>query len=294
MVQDKHNVVPVSMAVLLHVVLFGSLLMVFDFGRPDRLEIPLAIKGTLVTDNAVVIPPQVEEPPEVREPPPAEEPPPPEPDTSEQERRAAEEQKRLEDARVERERLERLEQIREQQAEKKRIAEEAEQKRLAEEAERKRIVEEERQKREAEAEMERKRVEAERQRQEEIERQRLENERLRREAEAAARQQELDTEANRMAAATADAKAAYMFAIRQKIARNWVRPASAEVGLECTVNVRQLPGGEVIDVSIGRCNGDETVRRSIESAVFKASPLPAPRDPGVFDRDLTLIFKPTD
>lgn len=298
MVKDKHNVVPFSMALLLHVVLFGSLFMVFDFGRPERIETPLAIKGTLVSDDTVVVPPEVEEAPVEEEAPLVEEPPvqeePPPPDTSEQERLAAEEQKRLEDARIENERLQRLERIREQELEQKRLAEEAEKQRVAEEAERKRVAEEEQRKREAEAEQERKRLEAERQRQEEIDRQRLENERLRKESEAAARQAELDVEANRLAAATANAKAAYMFAIQQKIARNWVRPASAEVGLECTVNVRQLPGGEVIDVSLGRCNADETVRRSIESAVRKASPLPAPRDPKVFDRDLTLIFRPTD
>jgi colicin import membrane protein len=93
---------------------------------------------------------------------------------------------------------------------------------------------------------------------------------------------------------TANAKAAYMFAIQQNIQRNWVRPASAEVGLECTLHVRQLPGGEVVDVSFGTCNGDETVKRSIESAVHKASPLPAPRDPSVFDRDLRLTFRPEE
>ncbi len=92
----------------------------------------------------------------------------------------------------------------------------------------------------------------------------------------------------------ANALAAYMFAIQQKVERNWVRPANAEVGLECIVNVRQLPGGEVIGVSIGRCNGDQTVKQSITSAVYKSSPLPAPRDPSVFDRSLTLVFKPKE
>lgn len=273
MVQDKHNVVPVSMAVLLHIVLVVSMVFGFDFGASNTIAVPLAIKGTLVTDNAVVIPPKVEEP----EPEPL-----PEPDTSEQERLAAEEQKRQEDARIEQERLNR---IREQ---------EVEQKRVAAETERKRVADAEKRKREAEAETERKRVEAERKREQEIERQRAENERLRREADAAARQEELDAEARRLAARSADTRAAYMFAIQQDIARNWVRPPTAEVGLECTVNVRQLPGGEVIDVSLGSCNGDAAVQRSIVVAVEKASPLPAPRDPSDFDRNLTLIFRPTD
>ena len=239
---------PIALAVLLHVLLFGSLVVVFDFGRRAQLAVPLAIKGTLVTENAVVIPPKVEELP-------------PEPDTREQDR-------------LEQERLARL---REQEA-----------------ADRKRIADDQKRLEQAEAQKERERIEADRQREAAIEAQRLENERLRREAEDAIRQQELQNEAERVAAAGANATAAYMFAIQQAVERNWVRPANAEVGLECVVNVRQLPGGEVVDVSIGRCNGDQTIKQSIRSAVYKASPLPAPRDPSVFDRSLTLIFKPKE
>ena len=107
MVRDSHNVVPFTLALFLHVVLFGSLIVVIDFGDRDRLVVPLAIKGTLVTDNAIVIPPKVEEVV------------PPEPDTSEQDRIRAEELRRQEDARVERERLSRIK----RQAEERKIAE---------------------------------------------------------------------------------------------------------------------------------------------------------------------------
>ncbi len=235
---------PIALAVMLHVVLFGSLVAVFDFGRKSQLLIPLAIKGTLVTENAVFIPPKVQDTP-------------PQPDTREQER---------------------LEQRREEAAEQRRVDAEAERKRIA-------AVEQRR---------ERERIEADRRRDAEIERQRLENEQLRKEAENAVRQQELDNEVARIARAGANAKAAYMFAIQQKVERKWVRPANAEVGLECIVNVRQDPGGEVLDVSLGRCNGDETIKRSIVAAVYQASPLPRPSDPSVFDRSLTLIFKPKE
>jgi colicin import membrane protein len=86
--------------------------------------------------------------------------------------------------------------------------------------------------------------------------------------------------------------AAYVYAIQQKIERNWIRPASAMPGLECVVLVRQVPGGEVVGASIERCNGDAAVQRSIEAAVFKASPLPEPDNPSLFDRNLRIIFKP--
>jgi len=268
-VRDTRNVIPVTLALLLHVLLFGSLIVVLDFGERARPAVPLAIKGTLVTDNAIVIPPKVEELV------------PPEPDTSEQERLRAEEQKRKDDARIEQDRLNRIK----QQEEKRKKAEA--------EAERKRQADAEKRRVEEEAAKERKRVEAERVREAEIERQRLENERLRAEAQAA-RQAEIDAESNRLDAMTATAEAAYIFAIQQKIVRNWVRPPTATAGIECIVNVRQLPGGEVVNVSLGSCNGDEAVRRSIEAAVYKASPLPAPADPSVFDRNLRLEFRPTD
>jgi colicin import membrane protein len=47
-------------------------------------------------------------------------------------------------------------------------------------------------------------------------------------------------------------------------------------------------------VSIGDCNGDEAVRESIEAAVYRASPLPPPPDPSLFERQLVIEFKPTN
>jgi colicin import membrane protein len=56
--------------------------------------------------------------------------------------------------------------------------------------------------------------------------------------------------------------------------------------------VTQVPGGEVTQVRIGECNGDQAVRESIEAAVYRASPLPPPPDPALFDRNLKINFKP--
>ena len=267
--QKYQNVGPVTISVLLHTTLIASLVVVFDFDKTPDIAVPLAINATLVTENAVVIPPIVEEPPEVEKPPPPQ--PKPEPDTAEQERIAAEKAQRERDAAEEKARLQKIEDDKA-------------------EAERQRIAEQERKRKEAEAEEERRRVAAEEQRQADIERQRVENERLRKEAEDAARQAELEAESQQMQAMAASAKSAYIFAIQQKITRNWVQPPTAEEGLDCAVKVQQTAGGEVVNVSFGGCNGDATVRRSIEAAVYKASPLPAPRDPSVFDRNLELRF----
>ena len=271
MIQDSHNVIPVSLAVLLHVLLFGSLFVVLDFSGRTQPAVPLAIKGMIVTEIPAVVPTPLPEPVA-----------PPEPDLAEQERIAAEEQKRLEDQRIEQERLHRLA---EQEAERKR--------KLEEEAERKRLMEAERQRKEAEAEKERQRQEAERKRQEEIERQRLRNEQLRAEAEAQ-RLAALAAESERLDAIQANAEQAYMFAIQQKISRRWVKPPTATAGLECVVHITQLPGGEVVSVRIGTCNGDAVVKQSIIAAVNAASPLPTPQDPSVFDREIRLTFRPTE
>jgi len=76
--------------------------------------------------------------------------------------------------------------------------------------------------------------------------------------------------------------------------RRWNRPASARPGLECEVLVTQVPGGAVTSTKLGKCNGDTAVRQSIEDAVMRSSPLPAPPDARLFERQLLIIFKPTE
>jgi len=279
-IRDDHNVIPVSMAVLLHVLLLGSMVIAFDFARTAPIT-PMAIRATLVTEIPEVTPPRVIEPepepePVVEEPEPEPE---PEPDNTEELRRAAEEEKRRLDALVEKERLEKIRQ-QEEADRKQKEKEEAERKQKEkEEADRKRREEEEK---------ERKRIEAEKKREEDIRRQREENERLRKQLEAEAHAEEIEAEENRMAAVESGALAVYMAQIRQKIERNWSAPASAGAELECSVRVRQVPGGEVVGVTILTCNGDDAVKRSVEAAIYRSSPLPEPSDPNLFDRNILL------
>lgn len=104
--------------------------------------------------------------------------------------------------------------------------------------------------------------------------------------------QALEEEERLLAAADSGALSEYVGLIRQKVTRNWTRPASARAGLACEVMVTQIPGGQVTGVQIGSCNGDEAVRRSIEAAVLRASPLPMPDDAALFERNLRFTFKP--
>ena len=97
-----------------------------------------------------------------------------------------------------------------------------------------------------------------------------------------------------LAASDSGALAEYVALIAQKVERNWVRPPSAKAGLECELSVTQIPGGQVTGVRIGNCPADEAVRRSIEAAVLRASPLPMPANQALFDRNLRFVFKPQE
>jgi len=175
------------------------------------------------------------------------------------------------------------------QAQEKAAREKAEADKKAE-AERKRKEEQARKaKLEAEKKAEelRKKKEAEELRRKQIEAQQ------RAEAEAQLREQMAAEEA-RNAAERSGLLAQYIALIGQKIERNWIRPPSAKPGLECVVQVTQIPGGQVVAVKVVRCNGDDAVIRSVEAAVYQASPLPDPADPSLFERRLQLIFRPED
>lgn len=94
------------------------------------------------------------------------------------------------------------------------------------------------------------------------------------------------------AVATGPALASWQAQIQARINHAWLRPPTARPGIQCMLYVTQDPGGAVTQVKIGDCNGDQAVRESIEAAVYRASPLPPPPDPALFDRNLKINFKP--
>jgi colicin import membrane protein len=114
--------------------------------------------------------------------------------------------------------------------------------------------------------------------------------RLAREAELR-RSMEAEERAN--AASTSDEANRWHAAIVARITRAWIRPPSAQAGVQCSVSVSQVPGGEVTAVRVNGCTGgDAALRESVEAAVYRASPLPTP-PPGVpFERILELTFAP--
>jgi colicin import membrane protein len=192
------------------------------------------------------------------------------------ERREREEATRREEAQL-------AELQRQRQAEEQRAAEERQRR---EQAERERVAEEARLAKVKQEEEARQRQEAERRRQQE--------------AAAAKQRAELEADLKRALAAEEERRQAvesglldeYVRLIENRIEQNWIPPATAKAGLECVVNVTQIPSGDIVDVRVGRCNGDDAVVRSIEAAVRRASPLPKPPLPALFERNLVVIFRP--
>jgi len=206
-------------------------------------------------------------------------------------KKKAEEQRRLKKEREKRKREEK----RTKELEKTKKAETEKLKKLKNEQKRveeKRLEEQQRLDQLRKDEVDRAKKKQEQKRKAEIERQRLESERALQE-QLAAEQRLLEAESARQAQGVVDK---YREIIKQKITRNWLRPAASKKGLACKVLVRLIPGGEVIEVRITSSSGDASFDRSVETAVLKASPLPLPPDPLLFEafRELKLLFNPEE
>lgn len=68
----------------------------------------------------------------------------------------------------------------------------------------------------------------------------------------------------------------YASRIRQRVKRYWIKPVSAERGLQCTLQVSTFPSGEVKQVKVIKSSGNALFDDSAERAVYKAEPLPLP------------------
>jgi colicin import membrane protein len=261
--------VSISLSVLLHAALLGALVYGWMlFRQPPRPAPTLAIEARVVDARSVrgVQQPAPQPAPPVEAPPESVGPPQP----TAQELAQREQQRAQQQAAAE-------EQRRAEQAAAAQAAAEA----AAAEAAR-RAAAERKAREEAEAQ---KRAAEEQQRQTEAKEQAQREEDLRR---------SLAAEEQTSRARAGPALASWQSQIAAKIEHAWRRPPTARPGIKCVLHVTQVPGGEVTQVNIGECNGDQAVRESIETAVYRASPLPAPPDPSLFDRQLTINFNPED
>ena len=263
--------VSVLLSVLVHAAIVGLLgFGWWRFRKPVSVPQQLAIEATVVMDTAAAVSvPAEASPAPVAVPAPVPAPIPAPPSAAATERAAAAAAKRLDDAERTREQRRR---DAEQQEAARRDAERAAERAAAEQA----AV----QKAQAVAESAAK-----------LKAQQAAADKARREAELHA---QLASEERVNAARGSAEMASYLALITGRINRAWIRPSSVRAGLSCVLHVTQVPGGEVTGVQIVSCNGDQAARESIEAAVYRASPLPTPSNPDLFDRNLTIRFHPDE
>lgn len=159
-------------------------------------------------------------------------------------------------------------------------------------------IERERQRDEQQRELEEVRRERERAESDRrAEQQRMEQFKERQDAEAETRRAAAAATAAQQAAASAAASRSdsllneYQVLITTVVTQSWRRPPNTPAGIRCVLRVRQIPGGEVIGVTIGTpCNATGAIQQSILDAVERASPLPYSGFERVFVRDLNFTF----
>jgi colicin import membrane protein len=279
------------LSLLLHsAIIAAAVLGWFTWKRNPTEPQTLVIQGTVVDERTLknlapepAPPPPVETPPE---PAPVEEQGPPKPDPAELERKREEERLAAEKLEQEKQQQERREE--EQKAQELKEREdaqrlEAEKQAAAKAAADKAAVEKAAAEKKAQ---EKKRADDAATAKKAAE----EKARLSREAEL---RKSLEAEEQADKARNSDEADRWHAQIVAKITQNWNRPPSAQPGISCIVSVNQVPGGEVTAVRVNSCSGgDPALRESVETAVYKASPLPTP-PPGVpFERILELTFAP--
>lgn len=122
-------------------------------------------------------------------------------------------------------------------------------------------------------------------------------------AKAAAEQAARDkAAAEQAAAAQGQMIATYGDYVRDRIISNWNRPPSARRDMEAVLQVRLVPTGQVMGVSVIRSSGDPAFDQSAVNAVqqvgrFERLQELSRKDPMLFERTfrtLTLTFRPED
>jgi colicin import membrane protein len=110
------------------------------------------------------------------------------------------------------------------------------------------------------------------------------------EARRQAEQQRADAER----AARSRLEADYVRRIQAKIKGNIVLPPDLAGNPEALFEVVQLPTGEILSVELRRSSGVRAYDEAVQRAILKSSPLPRPERSELFQRALTLKFRPLD
>lgn len=86
----------------------------------------------------------------------------------------------------------------------------------------------------------------------------------------------------------------YKSLIISAISHRWIVPENLQKGLACHLLVRVAPGGVVISVKLTHSSGNTALDHSAEAAIYKASPLPTPKESHLFNqfREFNLVVRP--
>ncbi len=77
------------------------------------------------------------------------------------------------------------------------------------------------------------------------------------------------------------------------IQRVWTRPpGTADQSIVCVVNMQLSATGEVQSATIRKSSGNALIDDSVIRAVYKASPMPLPKDSRAFQSGVNITFKP--
>ena len=82
--------------------------------------------------------------------------------------------------------------------------------------------------------------------------------------------------------------------IQAKVKGNVIVPSELVGNPEAIFEVVQLPTGEIIDTTLRKSSGNRAYDDAVQRAILKSSPLPRPDRPELFQRALTLKFRPLD
>ncbi|MDF1678212.1 MAG: cell envelope integrity protein TolA [Legionellaceae bacterium] len=86
----------------------------------------------------------------------------------------------------------------------------------------------------------------------------------------------------------------YKVLILGAIGEQWILPDQVNRSLSSRFKIRLAPNGTVLDVQLTRSSGDAVLDRSAQAAIYKASPLPVPSEPEMFNvfREISLTVRP--
>ena len=95
-------------------------------------------------------------------------------------------------------------------------------------------------------------------------------------------------------ASQSKAIADYVGKIQAKVRGNVVLPPEIPGNPEAVFDVIQLPTGEILDAKLRKSSGVRAYDDAVQRAIIKSSPLPRPDSADLFQRELTLKFRPQD